>query len=149
MKKANKSKEKETTVEREEGEFWFEVTPEEYLADVVAGVDPETLIRPGRHKAIRGGFLKRHPDFDSAKAELRHCVTLSLPPVVLEHFKQQAAAQAQSSEKIMEELLIEAARQTGVPVRATMLNELPLTSAVQSVTSREVVSTNKPRRRAA
>ena len=52
MKKANKSKEKETTVEREEGEFWFEVTPEEYLADVVAGVDPETLIRPGRHKAI-------------------------------------------------------------------------------------------------
>ncbi len=144
MKKAHKNKAEDTTLA--EGEFWFEVTPEEYLAEVMAGIDPETLIRPGRHKAVRGGLLKRHPDFDPAETEFRYCVTLSLPPVVLKHFQQLAATREQAAEKIMQELLIEAARQAGVDVRATMLNELPLES---SAPLRKSVPADKSRRRAA
>ena len=41
-------------------EFIIDVTEEEYQADLARGLRDDEVLRPGRHKFIRGGFLKRH-----------------------------------------------------------------------------------------
>lgn len=38
----------------------IEVSEEDYLADLAAGVDEEATMKPGRYKMTRGGFLARH-----------------------------------------------------------------------------------------
>ena len=38
----------------------IDVTEEEYQADLARGLRDDEVLRPGRHKFIRGGFLKRH-----------------------------------------------------------------------------------------
>ena len=40
----------------------IEVSEEDYLADLAAGIDEEETLKPGRHKMKRGGFLARHPE---------------------------------------------------------------------------------------
>ena len=40
----------------------IEVSEEDYLREKAAGVDEESLLKPGRHKMKRGGFLERHPE---------------------------------------------------------------------------------------
>ena len=41
-------------------EIIVDVTEEEYQADLARGLRDDEVLRPGRHKFIRGGFLKRH-----------------------------------------------------------------------------------------
>ncbi len=38
----------------------IDVTEEEYQADLARGLRDDEVLRPGRHKFVRGGFLKRH-----------------------------------------------------------------------------------------
>ena len=40
----------------------IEISEENYLADLAAGIDEEETSKPGRHKMKRGGFLARHPE---------------------------------------------------------------------------------------
>ena len=41
----------------------IEISEEDYLADLAAGIDEDATLKPGRYKAKRGGFLARHPEF--------------------------------------------------------------------------------------
>ncbi len=51
------------TVVEDDGEnVTIEVSEEDYLREKAAGVEEESLLKPGRHKMKRGGFLKRHPE---------------------------------------------------------------------------------------
>jgi hypothetical protein len=40
----------------------IEVSEEDYLADLAAGIDEQDTLKPGRYKMKRGGFLARHPE---------------------------------------------------------------------------------------
>jgi hypothetical protein len=51
------------TVVEDDGEHvTIEVSEEDYRREAAAGVDPETLLKPGRYRMRRGGFLARHPE---------------------------------------------------------------------------------------
>lgn len=51
------------SVVEDDGEnVMIEISEENYLADVAAGIDEEETLKPGRHKMKRGGFLARHPE---------------------------------------------------------------------------------------
>jgi len=39
------------------------ISEEDYQRDLAAGVDPDAILKPGRYKMKRGGFLARHPEF--------------------------------------------------------------------------------------
>jgi hypothetical protein len=41
-------------------EIIVEVTEAEYQADLARGLQEDEVLRPGRHRFVRGGFLKRH-----------------------------------------------------------------------------------------
>ncbi len=43
----------------------IEVSEENYQADLTAGLSEEEIMKPGRYKFVRGGFLKRHPELKS------------------------------------------------------------------------------------
>lgn len=73
-----------------EDEGYFEITEEEYLEDLAAGLSEDEVLKPGRHKYIRGGFLKRHPNFDPATVKTTIYIRLGLDQEVLEYFKQLA-----------------------------------------------------------
>ena len=53
-----------TVVEEEEGSVVIEVSEEDYRRDKAAGMDDETLLKPGRYRLKRGGFLARHPELN-------------------------------------------------------------------------------------
>src|SRR6476661_36578 len=40
----------------------IEISEEDYLADLAAGISEAETLKPGRHKMKRGGFLARHPE---------------------------------------------------------------------------------------
>jgi hypothetical protein len=40
----------------------IEISEEDYLADLAAGIDGEETLKPGRYRMKRGGFLARHPE---------------------------------------------------------------------------------------
>ncbi len=40
----------------------IEVSEEDCQADLAAGIDEETTLKPGRYWMKRGGFLARHPE---------------------------------------------------------------------------------------
>ena len=40
----------------------IEVSEEDYRRERAAGVEEECLLKPGRYKMKRGGFLARHPE---------------------------------------------------------------------------------------
>ena len=42
----------------------IEISEEDYLADLAAGIDEDATLKPGRYKGKRGGFLARHPEFN-------------------------------------------------------------------------------------
>jgi hypothetical protein len=89
-------------------EGYVTVTEEEYREQLSRGLTDEEVLKPGRHKFIRGGFRKRHPNFDPAKVEIRYTVTLSLPPAVYDYFNQRAQQNgAASCAEVMEKILID------------------------------------------
>ena len=40
----------------------IEISEEDYQKDLAAGIDEDALLKPGRYKMKRGGFLARHPE---------------------------------------------------------------------------------------
>ena len=51
------------TVVEDDGEnVTIEISEEDYQRDVAAGVDEDAILKPGRYKMKRGGFLARHPE---------------------------------------------------------------------------------------
>jgi len=45
----------------------IEVSEEDYQRDLAAGIDEDSLLKPGRYKMKRGGFLARHPELKEQK----------------------------------------------------------------------------------
>ena len=39
----------------------IEISEEDYQRDLAAGVEEDAILKPGRYKMKRGGFLARHP----------------------------------------------------------------------------------------
>lgn len=52
-----------TVIEDDGLNVTIEIADEDYLADLAAGCDEDETMKPGRYKFVRGGFLKRHPEF--------------------------------------------------------------------------------------
>jgi hypothetical protein len=42
----------------------IEISKEDYERDLAAGVDEDAILKPGRYKMKRGGFLARHSDLN-------------------------------------------------------------------------------------
>ena len=40
----------------------IEISEEDYQRDLAAGIDEDAILKPGRYKMKRGGFLARHPE---------------------------------------------------------------------------------------
>lgn len=40
----------------------IEISEEDYQRDLAAGVGEDSILKPGRYKMKRGGFLARHPE---------------------------------------------------------------------------------------
>ncbi len=92
-----------------EDEGYVEISEEEYLEDLASGLSEDEVLKPGRHKYIRGGFLKRHPNFDPAKVKTTIYIRLGLDQEVLEYFKQLAReTSADSYETPIKQVLREA-----------------------------------------
>ena len=51
-----------TIVEDDGQNVTIEVSEEDYQREKAAGVEEEALLKPGRYKMRRGGFLERHPE---------------------------------------------------------------------------------------
>ena len=45
----------------------IEISEEDYQRDLAAGVDEDAILKPGRYKMKRGGFLARHPELKPKK----------------------------------------------------------------------------------
>lgn len=74
-------------------EIVVDVTKEEYQADLAKGLKEDEVLKPGRHKFKRGGFLSRH-DLKSADSAspVKVRISINLDLDVLEYFKRRAAA---------------------------------------------------------
>jgi uncharacterized protein (DUF4415 family) len=73
-------------------EIIVEVTEEEYRRELAAGLHEDEVLKPGRHKFKRGGFIARHgikPDQTASQVKVRVSIDLDLD--VLNYFKQRAA----------------------------------------------------------
>jgi len=69
-----------------------DVTEEEYQADLARGLQEDEILKPGRHKFKRGGFLARHGlKSDQAAAPVKVRLSLDLDLDVLNYFRQRAA----------------------------------------------------------
>jgi len=71
-----KKVEKDTTfrfgiVEEKGKDVTFEITEEDYQRQLAAGVPEDELLSVGLHKARRGGFRERHPNFSLENVEIR------------------------------------------------------------------------------
>lgn len=149
------------TKSSQDDEIVVEVTQEQYRAALARGLAPDETLAPGVHKFIRGGFRKRHPNFDPAKVEVRYNVTLSLPPAVYDYFKQQAelnnaASCAEAIEKVLIEVMERAMKANIAPApaqREALLDDPQFIRAVadrvKKSLSKKSSPSDKRRRRAA
>jgi uncharacterized protein (DUF4415 family) len=74
-------------------EIIVEVTEVEYRRELATGLREDEVLKPGRHKFKRGGFLARHgikPDQISSQVKVRVSIDLDLD--ILTCFKQRAAS---------------------------------------------------------
>ena len=66
------------------------VTQKDYEREMRAGLKPDETFRPGIYRGRRGGFLERHPEILSGKAETKIGIYIKLDRDVLQFFKEQA-----------------------------------------------------------
>jgi len=60
-------------------EIFVDVSEEEYAADLARGLQEDEVLKPGRHRFKRGGFLTRHglySDQTNGDAKVRVLVNL-------------------------------------------------------------------------
>lgn len=70
-------------------EVYIDVTEEQYRAMQAKGIDEEAVLKPGRHKFVRGLFKKMHPDYEPKHAKVR--ISIYLDADVLAYFRARAA----------------------------------------------------------
>lgn len=63
----------------------FAITEEDYQKQLAAGIPKDELLSVGLHKARRGGFRERHPNFSLEDVEIR---------ITNENFQQNTAPSA-------------------------------------------------------
>jgi hypothetical protein len=56
-----------SVVEDDRENVTIEISEEDYQADLAAGIDRNAILKPGRYKMKRGGFLARHPELKPKK----------------------------------------------------------------------------------
>jgi hypothetical protein len=68
------------TIVQDNGEnVTIEVSEEDYQRERAAGVDEESLLKPGRYKTKRGGFLARHAELKIKERLLGSILNLISP----------------------------------------------------------------------
>ncbi|MBX3278456.1 MAG: hypothetical protein KF868_10690 [Acidobacteria bacterium] len=82
--------EKRINSKRRAKQGYVDVTEAEYQSSPAKGLDEETLLKPGRHKFIRGGFKKMHPDYNAKTAKVK--ISIYIHKDVLNHFCTRAEA---------------------------------------------------------
>lgn len=70
-------------------EVYIDVTEEQYRAMRAKGIDEEALLKPGRHKFVRGLFKKMHPGYEPKRAKAR--ISIYLDADVLAYFRARAS----------------------------------------------------------
>ncbi len=58
-------------VEENGKDVTIQITEEDYRRELAAGVPKDEMLSVGFHKARRGGFLERHPNFSLENVEVR------------------------------------------------------------------------------
>lgn len=76
-------------VRKKSGTVKIEVTDKQYQAMQAKGIDEDALLKPGKHKFVRGLFKQMHPDYEPKKAKVR--ISMFLDADVLAHFRTRAA----------------------------------------------------------
>ncbi len=66
----------------------LDITEAEYKSGLAKGLGGETLLKPGRHKFIRGGFKKMHPNYTTKDAKVK--ISIYLDKDILNHFRARA-----------------------------------------------------------
>ncbi len=51
-----------TVIEEDGQDVTIEISESDYERERAAGIDEDSLLKPGRYKMKRGGFLARHPE---------------------------------------------------------------------------------------
>ena len=102
------------------------VTEEEYEADLARGLRDDEILRPGRHKFVRGGFLKRHGVTPEEVKQWRRTVEVQsrLDLEVYNFFVSQSEGR-KVGDIINEVMRQEMERQTSLPTTAVELLENP------------------------
>ncbi len=78
-------------------EIVVEVTPEQFAAQLAAGLSEDEVLKPGKHTFVRGGFRARHPEFNLTNSKVR--ITLEIDREVFDFFQKRAE---QSTDKSTE-----------------------------------------------
>ncbi|MGH9838314.1 MAG: BrnA antitoxin family protein [Blastocatellia bacterium] len=147
-KKAGKSSAKSAA---ESGEGYIEVTEAEYQASLAKGLDEESLLKPGRHKFIRGGFKKLHPDYDPKTAKVK--ISMYLDKDILNFFRARAAQahmapyQTQINQALRE--FMERSTSTAAIKRTVLLEDEEFIGAVADLVQTRISSADKRKRKAA
>lgn len=74
-------------------EFTITISEERYRAQKQRGLTDEETMKPGTYRAVRGGFLKRHPELLATQRTPKIRVTMFLDQDVIEAFKRAAAVE--------------------------------------------------------
>ena len=151
-KKAGKSAAKSTARSKAKSdEGYFEVTEAEYQASLAKGLDEESLLKPGRHKFIRGGFKKMHPDYNPKTAKVK--ISMYLDQDILNFFRARAAEphaapyQTQINQALRE--FMERSASTATIRRAALLEDEEFIVAVAGLVQTRLSSADKSKRKAA
>jgi hypothetical protein len=123
----------------------IDVTEEEYQADLARGLRDDEVLRPGRHKFIRGGFLKRHGVTPEEVKQWRRTVEVqtSLDLDVYNFFAAQTEGR-KVGDIINEIMRHEMERQTSLPTAAVELLENP--RFIKAVADRLITTEAKSKR---
>jgi uncharacterized protein (DUF4415 family) len=120
-------------------EGYLEVTEADYQASLAKGLDEESLLKPGRHKFIRGGFKKLHPDYDPKTSKVK--ISMYLDQDILNFFRARAAtphaAPYQSQiNQVLREFMEQAAKSETSNHAALLENEAFITAVADLIQTR-------------
>ena len=139
---------------KKKDEVYIEVTEADYQAGLAKGIDEESLLKPGRHKFVRGLFKKRHPDFSLQTGKAR--ITIYLDTDIIAYFRARAdqpnAApyQTQINQALREIMERDSKKAPILPPQAIDLLENPrFIQAVADRVAAQTSATNRKRTRRA
>lgn len=81
------------TISRSNKKRVFEVTPEQYEADLQRGLTNEETLHPGKYLVRRGNFFANHPELKSPQRTPKTRVTMFLDQDIVDSFKRAAEAE--------------------------------------------------------